>query len=246
LTESDPPQPVSKYGESKLRGEQAAFEFAEVVPISIVRSPIVFGEGDLDGLALFSCIAKTRLHTSPTFRRHRYSFIHAADLGKAMSLVAEKGDRLTSKQSDRGIYFVAAEKNPTFAEYGRLIADSMGIERILALPVPPMAIRVVGGCNELFSRLSGRAHIFTWDKTREALAGSWACSPARLNSDLGFRTDLSLEDRLAETVRWYVDQGYLPPKVLRGQATTVATDRKPADSSRYDRGQLMQDDSRSL
>ncbi len=51
--EIDPPRPVSVYGRSKRAGELAAREYAARVPTTIVRPPIVFGEGDKDGFNLF-------------------------------------------------------------------------------------------------------------------------------------------------------------------------------------------------
>ena len=42
-TETDLPQPVSRYGASKLAGEREAEAFADRVPITIVRPPIVLG-----------------------------------------------------------------------------------------------------------------------------------------------------------------------------------------------------------
>ncbi len=41
--ETDPPTPVSNYGHSKLAGEYEAHRFADRVPITIVRPPIVLG-----------------------------------------------------------------------------------------------------------------------------------------------------------------------------------------------------------
>jgi nucleoside-diphosphate-sugar epimerase len=218
LRETDAAKPVSKYGLSKRKGELAAFEFAEQVPISIVRAPIVFGEGDLDGLALFKCIAICRLHMLPTFRDYRFSMIHAADLSNAMLLVAEQGDRISPACADKGIYFAAAEENPSYADYGRMIGKSMGMNLVVPFPNLPATIRVLGAVNELFSRLSGRAQILNWDKTREALAGSWACSAERLNTQLGFRTEMPLADRLSQTVRWYVDHGHLRPTAIANQS----------------------------
>ena len=211
LTESDPAEPVSKYGKSKLKGEQAAFEFSDRVPISIIRAPIVFGEGDLDGLAMFSCISRSRLHIMPTLRSYRYSFIHATDLSIAMMLAAEAGDRISAGESEKGIFYVAAEENPTYEHYGRMIGKAMGVTAI-PLPSFPMTVRVVGAVNELYARISGRAQIMNWDKTREALAGSWACSAERLQSQVGFRPRASLADRLSQTVKWYVEQGHLPKR----------------------------------
>jgi len=214
LTESDTPRPVSKYGLSKLKGEFAAFEFAENLPISIVRAPIVFGEGDMDGLALFKFIGGCRLHMMPTLRSYRFSLIHAEDLSVAMSLVAEKGDRISPDHSDKGIYFAASEQNPTYANYGRMIGKSMGIKLVVPCPNLPTTIWIMGAVGELYSRISGKALILNWDKTREALAGSWACSAERLNTEVGFRTEMPLADRLLQTVRWYVDHDQLQLKSI--------------------------------
>ncbi|MDG2222990.1 MAG: NAD-dependent epimerase/dehydratase family protein [Rubripirellula sp.] len=209
LTESDPAKPISKYGLSKLKGEQAAFEFASRVPISIIRAPIVFGEGDLDGLAMFRCIARSRLHMVPTLRSYRYSFIHAADLSTAMMLAAAEADRISSGESEKGIFFVAAEENPTYGDYGRMIGRAIGVKAI-PLPTFPMAVRIVGAVTELYARITGQAQIMNWDKTREALAGSWACSAERLHSQVGYRPAASLENRLSQTVKWYIESGHLP------------------------------------
>ncbi len=78
--EADPPQPVSDYGRSKLDAERLAAGFADRVPITIVRPPIVLGEGDMMGLKMFTSIARWGLHLHPTLRRTEYSVIHVADL----------------------------------------------------------------------------------------------------------------------------------------------------------------------
>ncbi len=220
LTESDPPNPVSRYGLSKRKGELAAFEFADRVPISIVRAPIVFGEGDMDGLALFKCIASIRLHMMPTLRSYRFSMIHATDLSNAMSIVADRGERISADHSNAGIYFAAAEENPTYPDYGRMIGQSMGIDRVIPYPNLPMTIWLLAAINEMYSRVSGRPQILNWDKTREALAGSWACSAERLNK-LGFKTEMPLLDRLSQTVQWYVQQGHLRLKPTANQSANV-------------------------
>lgn len=212
--ETDPNQPVSKYGASKLKGEAAAFQFANQVPISIVRAPIVFGEGDLDGLKLFKLVSASRLHMLPTLRDHLYSFIHGTDLAHAMILVGAEGRPINDSNRSDGIYGAAAEQNPTYGDYGRMIGKAMGIQRVLVLPSLPMTIRVIGAGSECFARVTGRAQIMNWDKTREALAGSWSCSPAKLQRELGFQTEHPMLRRLRQTVRWYVKNGHLPKRRL--------------------------------
>jgi len=78
--EADPPQPVSDYGRSKLDAERLATGFADRVPITIVRPPIVLGEGDMMGLKMFTSVARWGIHLHPTLKRTEYSVIHVADL----------------------------------------------------------------------------------------------------------------------------------------------------------------------
>lgn len=89
--ESDPSQPVSAYGRSKRAGEQEAELFADRVPTTIVRPPIVFGERDHLGLPLFRSVDKFGIHFVPGRGRHRYSLIHVADLAELIILVAQRG-----------------------------------------------------------------------------------------------------------------------------------------------------------
>ena len=100
----------------------------------------------------------------------------------------------------------------------------MGVRRVFPVPSVSVGIRTVGAAHELVSLLTTRAQNMKWDNTREALAGSWACSARRLNEDLGFQTAMPIERRLKETVRWYVESGHLPASVLTGQSSETASD----------------------
>lgn len=79
-TEADPPRPVSDYGRSKLDAERLAARYADRLPITIVRPPIVLGEGDTMGWRMFASVARWGVHLHPTLRRTEYSLIHVADL----------------------------------------------------------------------------------------------------------------------------------------------------------------------
>ncbi len=126
-TEIDPPCPVSNYGRSKRAGELAAERWAAEAPITIVRPPIVFGEGDPNTCRLFRPIAHHGLLAAPGMQTRKFSVIHADDLSLALILAAERGARLRATQDRdpaeaRGYYFVAGDENPSYDELGRLIA----------------------------------------------------------------------------------------------------------------------------
>ncbi len=214
-TESDPAAPVSYYGRAKRAAELIAQEYAADVPITIVRPPMVFGEGDLQMRSLFRTIWRLGIHLALGVTQSRYSLIHVSDLVEALVLCADRGARLVSvngspTHSARGYYFVASDEQPTFAELGHLIGSSLGQTRVSVwgssrglLLWPAAAVA------ELAARLRGQPYIFNFDKAREAKAGSWICSSQTIRSELGFAPRAPLTERLRQTAEWYLQQQML-------------------------------------
>lgn len=209
-TESDPARPVSNYGRSKRAGEIAAVKFARDVPVTIVRPPVVFGEGDMNTWLLFQPIARHGVHAVPGLTPRKVSLVHADDLAEALWLAAGKGERIQpDSDSAEGSYFVAGDEDPHYEELGRLIGKAVGRDRVFIVRTPDWMSRCAGAASELVSRLRGQAAIFNLDKMREASAGSWVCSSERIRSDLGFQVARPLADRLQQTAEWYAQQGML-------------------------------------
>ena len=207
LVESDPPLPVSHYGRSKRSGEHAAESFADRVPITIVRPPIVLGEGDRVGLPLFRPAIRFGLHLVPGLKPQRFSVIHADDLVELLILAAERGRRLPplgerGEPSAQGYYVAACEQDPTYADLGRMIGESMG-RRVLAIPTAMPFVRTVAAVGEAISQVSHHPLLMNLDKAREIAAGSWICSAQAAHEQLGFTVGAPLIERLRQTAQWY-------------------------------------------
>ncbi len=212
LTEQDPPEPVSHYGRSKLAGEEAARQWADRVPITVVRPPIIFGPRDRACLEWFKCIKRFRLHFVPGWRRRRYSWIHVADLVWLLLEAAHRGQRLRKtdipEQRDIGIYFADSGEHPTFAEMGRKMAAAMGCAVAICYVAMPVLWMITAGI-EAVSRARRKPFYVNFDKIREAAAGHWICSAEKAAAQLGFSPQASLDQRLHETVVWYRQAGWL-------------------------------------
>lgn len=209
-TEGEPPAPVSTYGRSKLAGEQAAAARADRVPITIIRPPIVYGEGDEASFELFRLAAKG-WHVVPSWRQPRFSMVHVADLVHVMVALAEHGRRLppdpaTGAPGD-GVYFAADAEIITYAEFGRRIGAALDRKvRVITLPAP--LTHTVAAAAQFWGWLRRTAPVLTVDKAREATAGDWICSGRKAVEELGLKLRVDLDTRLRQTATWYRQAGW--------------------------------------
>lgn len=212
-TEADPAAPVSNYGRSKLAGERVAAEFADRVPITVVRPPMVFGDGDRATLEIFRAIWLFRTHLVSGWRASTYSLIYVADLVELLILAAERGARIgpaadVGNPPAKGYYFADCGERPTYGELGRMVARALS-RRVLVLPMPLPMVWGLACATESVNRIIGRAPYISFDKLREVSAGSWICSARAAVDELGFTIGAPMHQRLEQTAAWYRREGWL-------------------------------------
>ncbi|MCG8450729.1 MAG: NAD-dependent epimerase/dehydratase family protein [Pirellulales bacterium] len=211
--ESDDDQPISDYGRSKQAAERAAATFADEVPLSVVRPPIIFGGADRASLKIFRGVRTFRVHPVPGYRKFPVSLVHVTDLCDAMVRIAQQGERVClasgdSAQPGQGIYYVAAERTISYGELGKLVGQALGY-RAIALPIPRAVFWVIGGAMEVVGQVRREPRMLNLDKIREAVAPGWVCSDEKLRRALGYQPAASLEQRFTETADWYREHGWL-------------------------------------
>jgi nucleoside-diphosphate-sugar epimerase len=210
--ETQPARPVSIYGAVKHGAEEAAGSLADRLPVTIVRPPMVIGEGDHTSLPLFR-MALAGVSVVPMLRPPAVSLVHATDLAEVLGLAAHRGERLNGTPG-HGYYYAAADERPSIADLGGLMAASVGRPAPWVIRLPFGVLRLAAVLGEVRGRLTDQPSVMNLDKAREMGAGAWICSNAKARKGLDWQPG-SLADRLRQTIAWYVANGLLPDPARR-------------------------------
>jgi nucleoside-diphosphate-sugar epimerase len=215
VSEDAVPHPISRYGRSKLRGEQAV---REILPDAvIVRPPVVYGPRDTDVFRLLKAVSQgfvlqiggTGLPVCPDSPG---GLSHSGERWISSIFVADLVDGLlaaaASPQAPGRAFFVAYPKPATWSALGAAAARIMG-KRARVLRIPPAAAYAAGYCAELWSRCTGKPGIVSREKIREGLCPWWTCDTRRAAAELPFTAATPLEAGLAVTLAWYKEAGWL-------------------------------------
>ena len=203
LGEGDPCRPITWYGESKLRAEEAVRAAAPDLAVTIVRPPAVYGPRDRDFLPVFRAAARGFQPILGTGRA-RTHFVYAADLARA--LVEAAGAEAT-----RGaVYFATHPEILTTAAFGEHVARAVG-RRTRVFRVPAAALALVAGVGELAGQVTGSAPLLNRQRLKDLAAPAWLCSAAALVRDAPWRPRTDAAEGTRLTVAWLRAHGQLEP-----------------------------------
>jgi nucleoside-diphosphate-sugar epimerase len=197
--EEDAPRPVSEYGKSKLAAETEVRDHCRAESV-ILRPPAVYGPRDAEFLRLFRAVKR---HVRPGLSgAQALSLVFVKDLAAAVVAC------LTHPAAAGRTYYVAAREITTARALAETVAAQMN-RWTLPLPLPVALLWPICLGQEAWSRLTGRASVLSLQKFAELRAPGWVCDPGRLERETGCVCATTLEAGLAETRRWYQEQGWL-------------------------------------
>lgn len=193
--------PVSAYGRSKKEAEKVVLSIADRFPVVILRPSIVFGPRDHGMKPLFKATSHGFLIKSG-LRDFPVSLIYVDDLVKAI-LLAGTRDAANGKT-----FYVTDGKSYTWDMLLRTIASQVN-PRALTLKIPLSIIWMGCQAGGLFGHLFKNPQDLNPDKWFEIKQDGWICSSLRIQSELGFLPQWTLENGVKETVAWYRKSGWL-------------------------------------
>lgn len=196
--EEDKPAPVEEYGISKRDAERLVRDSG--LSATIVRPAAVYGPGDRDFRAMFS-LAHRGLAIHAGNRDQWISIIHVRDCVDGILRAAMSNEAI-------GREFFLANDEPvqwrTLFDLARAAASS---PRLFDVEIPMPLVRLGALMGDAAARLTGRAGLLTTQKVLLGAAPFWVCSNERARRELGFVPATPLATGVAETYRWYVDNG---------------------------------------
>lgn len=198
--ESDPAQPVSDYGRSKLAAEQEVVHGCHA-DWTIIRPPAVYGPRDVEFLRIFKAV---KFHLLPRFGggRQQLSLVYVEDL--AAAVVAA----MWHANASREVFFTSAPEVVTADELARCIAAESG-SWVLPLPLPNAALWLACQCAEWRARLTRRAGVLSAWKWAELKAPGWVCDSSRFRGEVGCECRTALREGVSRTRDWYRAEGWL-------------------------------------
>ena len=198
--ETDPPNPVSAYGKSKLAAEKVMTDDCEI-PWTILRPAAVYGPRDRDFLSTFRAV-KRHVIPVPGGGNKRFSLIYVRDVAEAVCKCLGRTEVLGH------VYHLAAEPPCAALELLEEIKTQLDV-RALHLPVAAPILYLLCMMHQLASRITGRSNILSRDKWVELRAPGWECAVRAIREDIGFVASTPLSEGIRQTLAWYRQQGWL-------------------------------------
>jgi nucleoside-diphosphate-sugar epimerase len=205
VREDDAPRPVSTYGRSKLEGEICCAALAEQLPVTIIRSPIVYGPRDLNIYQYLQKQLRYRIRLRLKQHSRLNSLIHIHDLVRGLLIAA------VHPESPGNTYFLANPGPYSWTQFFDCIATVID-RKAIPITIPLWIFPMMAPLCQLWAKLSGKPTLLDVGRLSEMRHRYWVCSAEKAQKQLGFTTSLSLEEGLRQTLDWYLQNEWKDSK----------------------------------
>lgn len=194
LNEWSPVAPSTAYGKSKLDAEAVAFEKSDVIRVTVLRLPVVYGPRDRGNVRrMIEAIARARF-VIPGSGENVKTMVGVDNVTAAALLVVDN-DRASGR-----VYIVADDPDASLREIVAAICSRLS--RPLPPRVPKRLLLLAGQLADLARRMFGVSLPISADQIRK-LSSSARFDGGRIKRELGFKPSVSLSCGIASAVDGY-------------------------------------------
>ena len=196
------PNPVTHYGRSKLRAEQAVLAAKDDLHVTVIRPPMVYGPRDNESFAFFQTVSR-RVLPFLGDGKNTLSIIYGADAASACirALVAD----IPSGRA----YFVEDGKIYVWRDMLSELERVLNRKALLRVSIPFFVLKGAAVASEMSGKLRRQAVMLTRDKLNELAAPHWVCDASTTRSELGWTPEVDWAEGAKRAAAWYREQGWL-------------------------------------
>ncbi len=202
ILDTDTPRPNTAYGQSKLAAEQYLQSLGDRLPWVILRPTGVYGPREKDYYLMAKSI-KGHVDFAVGFKRQEITFVYVRDVVQAVFLALE------SEKAVGKAYFLSDGEVYDSRRFSDLLQREMGGKWVLHIKAPLCFLWLVCACSQLVNRWLRRPSTLNLDKFHILAQRNWRCDITPARTDLGYQPQYPLPEGTRETVRWYLDEGWL-------------------------------------
>ena len=199
--EEDVCNPLTSYAKSKREAELYVLSNLKEFPITIVRPPAVYGERDSAILTFFQAM-NNRLGTMIGFDEKYVSMVQVRDLARGIVMAFE------SEKAIGETYFISSKEFYTWPQIIKITENVMA-KKALKLRLPHCLVLTIAGISGFFGKFASKPPVLNYEKGIDITQRYWICSPDKAKRDFGYEQEISIEQGIADTVKWYKDNKWL-------------------------------------
>jgi len=196
------PNPVTHYGRSKLRAEQAVLAARDDLHVTVIRPPMIYGPRDNESFAFFQTVSR-RVLPFLGDGKNTLSIIYAADAASACIRA------LFADIPSGRCYFVEDGKIYVWRDMLSELERVLERRALIRISIPFFVLRGVAAASEVSGKLRRQAVMLTRDKVNELSAPHWVCDATTTRSELGWTPEVDWAEGARRAAAWYRAQGWL-------------------------------------
>jgi len=193
--EGQAPSPVSEYGRTKLKGEEAVRKVWDQIPATIIRPPNVYGPRQQETEHLIKLIRK-RIVPLLKRKKETTSLIYVKDLIQGILQAA------LSPKTKNQVYYLTDGKGYSWRKI-ILTVKKVVLGESFFFPLPEGLIYISAWLVDMLKKTGLIKSYFGRKLWRAMTQTPWLFSSSKAEKDFGFRTRYSLENGIKETVDYY-------------------------------------------
>jgi dihydroflavonol-4-reductase len=201
VDEITPCRPLTFYGQSKLAGEEIALQYSGTLPINVIRPPLVYGPREENFFTFIKFIQKGWQLQIGGMNKE-LSLIYISDLIQAMLVASNPFKKKGSS------YFVTDGHVYPWEQISKECARFMNIQ-LKTLKIPEAVLMPIALLFETWADFSSKPALFDRQRMIDIRQSSWSASSEKFFKVFDFEPQYELNQGLAKTINWYLEEGWL-------------------------------------